>query len=265
MNYFVPNYVFPFVLTGTLATIAAMLFGVRKALKLAAWPARTRKQVVWTLALLLAAWFIAALVPSWFGLYRRVSTVTPTIQYGLLIPIIAGLAFFRTSQTLRDVIEALPQRLIVGVQLYRAEGLIFLVLYAGGHLPGVFAWPAGVGDILVGLSAPVIAAAYANHLPNGAGWLRAWNLLGIADLIVALTTGFLTSPSRLQMFAFEAPNQLITAFPLAMIPVFLVPLSLLLHFASLKKLRQTWRLPDPVYQTLDKAVFDAKEMADRSV
>jgi len=38
----------------------------------------------------------------------------------------------------------------VGVQVYRALGLIFLVLYAGGYLPGLFAWPAGVGDILVG-------------------------------------------------------------------------------------------------------------------
>ena len=48
--------------------------------------------------------------------------------------------------------------------------------------------------------------------------------------------------------AFGAPNELISAFPLAMIPVFLVPLSILLHLASLKKLQQTrtagQQLPD---------------------
>jgi hypothetical protein len=44
-----------------------------------------------------------------------------------------------------------PQKWIVSVQLYRAVGLIFLVLYAGGHLPGIFAWHAGVGGVLVGL------------------------------------------------------------------------------------------------------------------
>ncbi len=68
--------------------------------------------------------------------------------------------------------------------------------------------------------------------------LRAWNLLGIADLIVAVTTGFLTSPSPLQVLALDRPNELISWFPLAMIPVFLVPLSLLLHLASLQKLRE---------------------------
>jgi hypothetical protein len=117
--------------------------------------------------------------------------------------------------------------------------LIFLVLYATGHLPGVFAWPAGVGDVLVGLLAPLVGAAYARGSRRADGWVRVWNWLGIADLLVALTTGFLSSPSPLQMFAFDAPNELISAFPLAMIPVFVVPLSILLHLASLSKLRQT--------------------------
>lgn len=244
MNDQVPNYLFPYVLTGSLAVFAAVTFGVHKALELAGWAVRDRRKAVWNTALLLGAWYIAALLTSWLGLYR---TGTPTIQYGLLIPIIAGLALFRTSATLRRIIEAVPQRWIVSVQVYRAEGLIFLVLYAAGHLPGVFAWPAGVGDILVGLLAPIAGAAYVRGSRHATGWLRAWNLFGILDLMVALTTGFLSSPSRLQMFAFSAPNELIGAFPLAMIPVFVVPLSILLHLASLRKLGQTQtgrQLPD---------------------
>jgi hypothetical protein len=130
-----------------------------------------------------------------------------------------------------------PQKWIVSVQLYRAVGLIFLVLYAGGHLPGIFAWTAGACDVLVGLLPPVVGIAYARRSRHAADWLRAWNLFGIADLIVAVATGFLTSPSRFQMFAFGAPNELISAFPLAMIPIFLVPLSIVLHLASLEKLR----------------------------
>ena len=60
----------------------------------------------------------------------------------------------------------------------------------------------------------------------------------IADLAVAVTTGFLTSPSPVQLLSLDRPNELIGTFPLAMIPVFLVPLSLLLHLASLQKLRR---------------------------
>jgi hypothetical protein len=56
---------------------------------------------------------------------------------------------------------------------------------------------------------------------------------------VAITTAFLTSPSPLQVLMFDRPSDLISAFPLVMIPVFLVPLAVLLHLASLTKLG--WR------------------------
>ena len=115
----------------------------------------------------------------------------------------------------------------------------FLVLYAGGWLPGAFAWPAGVGDVIVELLAPVVGIAYVSGSRRSAGLLRAWNLFGIGDLVVAAATGFLTSPSRLEILAFDRPNELISAFPLVMIPAFLVPLAVLLHLASLEKLRQT--------------------------
>jgi hypothetical protein len=41
----------------------------------------------------------------------------------------------------------------------------------------------------------------------------------LLDLAVAITTGFLTSPSAFQAFSFDAPNELISAFPLVMVPV----------------------------------------------
>jgi hypothetical protein len=121
----------------------------------------------------------------------------------------------------------------VSLEVYRVLGFIFLVLYASGRMPGEFAWPAGIGDALVGLLASLVAVAYARRWRGSEGFLRAWNLFGFADLAVALTTGFLTSPTPLQMLALHKPNHLITAFPLVMIPVFMVPLSILLHLASL--------------------------------
>ena len=110
------------------------------------------------------------------------------------------------------------------------------ILYVTGKLPGLFAWPAGIGDVVVGLSAPLVALAYARNPIRNAGWVKAWNAFGILDLTVAVTTGFITSPSAL--FSYEPPNELITVFPLVLIPVYLVPLSILLHLASLKKLRR---------------------------
>jgi hypothetical protein len=39
--------------------------------------------------------------------------------------------------------------------------------------------------------------------------------------------------SAFQMFAFNRPNELISVFPLVLIPTFLVPLAILLHIISL--------------------------------
>ena len=239
MNNPVPDYLFPYVLIGAVAVVITVLFGLRSALRRAKWPIQDRRVALSSGSALLVAWFFAALVPSRLGVYRGAPSDLPTIQYGLLIPIVAGIVLFWRWPLLQRVVESVPQQWIVGVQAYRVLGLIFLTLYAGGQLPGAFAWPAGSGDVTVGLLAPVAAIAYARGWRGSANLLRAWNLFGIGDLVVALTTGFLTSPSPLQMLSFDRPNELIRAFPLVMIPVFLVPLSVLLHLASLQKLGQT--------------------------
>jgi hypothetical protein len=211
---------------------------LHQALKRAQWPDENRRRAFRSIAALLVGWYLATLLLSWFEFYRGASARIPTIQYGLLIPIIVGLVLASRWKLLGRVIEAVPQEWIVGVQFYRAMGLMFLVLYVAGRLPGLFALPAGIGDVIVGVVAPFVGLAYARNPGNASGLVRAWNVFGIADLVVAVGTGLLTSPSPLQIFSFDAPNELISAFPLVMVPVFLVPLSILLHLASLKKLRE---------------------------
>jgi hypothetical protein len=232
MNTLAPGYLTPLILIGAVAVIAAVLYGLRKVLS----SAESRK-----ISVLLVAWFFAALATSISGFYRGGSSRIPTIQFGLVIPIVAGLALYWRWPMVKRMVELVPQRWIVSVQFFRVLGVIFLILYAVGRLPGEFAWPAGVGDVIVGLLAPVVGMAYARGLRGSATWLRLWNILGIADLVVAVTTGFLTSPSPLQMLAFDQPNVLISTFPLAMIPVFLVPLAILLHLASLEKLNHEFK------------------------
>jgi hypothetical protein len=238
MSYVVPAYLPAYVLIGSVAAITAVLVAVHRGLKGAGWPDHERRKATWSIATLLVVWFLAELVPAWLGFFQGATPRIPMIQFGMLIPPVIVAVLFWRWRLLRRVVEAVPQSWMVGVQFYRVEGLIFLVLYAAGKLPGVFALPAGIGDAITGLLALSVGAAYARNPQAAAGRVRAWNLFGIADLVVALTTGFLTSPSPLQKLSLDKPNELVTAFPLVMIPVFLVPLAILLHLASLKKLRQ---------------------------
>ena len=62
--------------------------------------------------------------------------------------------------------------------------------------------------------------------------------MGILDLVVAVTTGFLTAPSLLQHIEFHPNSELMSVLPMVLIPVYLVPLSIMLHLASLMKLQR---------------------------
>ena len=225
-------------LTSSVAIIALILLGLRKALSIPEWTARDRERVVNAFAIVLIGWFLTATVSAWFGAYHAAPGTMPTIQYALLTPIIIGAWLIWRSPTVGRVIDAIPQQWLVGIQIFRVLGGTFLVLYAMGEMPGIFAWPAGIGDLLVGVLAAVVAIAYARAPRENSDLVMWWNILGVTDLVIAVATGVSSSPSSIQVTSFDQPNELISMFPLVLVPAFLVPLWILLHIASLTKLRR---------------------------
>jgi hypothetical protein len=162
----------------------------------------------------------------------------PTILFGLLIPLaVAAIALWR-SQIIASLISAIPLHWLVAAQVYRIGGGMFLVLWADGRLPWQFALPAGIGDVATGIFAVVLAAQLARNALNAYPATYAWCLFGIADLIVAIAMGAMTSPGRAHLLALDAPNLLMTAYPLVMVPTFAVPLALMLHGLVLWRLRR---------------------------
>ena len=130
---------------------------------------------------------------------------------------------------------------MTGVQIYRVLGAMFLALWTQNRMPGEFALPAGTGDVIVGLAAPIVAWLNATHSPSARNATIAWNIFGVADLVIAVGSGFLSSPSPYQMLAFDRPNELIVEYPFVLVPAFFVPLSIILHALSLWKLRRADR------------------------
>ena len=114
--------------------------------------------------------------------------------------------------------------------------VFFLILYTQQLLPIEFAIPAGIGDMLIGVTAPFVAYYYFAQKKYARIIAIIWGLLGIADLVIAVTLGFLTSPGPFHYLALSAPNTLVSAYPLVMVPAFGVPLSILLHIFSLRVL-----------------------------
>ena len=130
----VPTYLPYYVITGAIGAIAAILFGMRSALRNAHWTTEDRTSTVRAAAIIVIGWFLLAIALALVDAYRGTADRIPTIQYGILVPIlIGGLLIWRSPRVAR-IIDAVPQHWLVGVQLYRTLGVIFLILYAAGKL-----------------------------------------------------------------------------------------------------------------------------------
>jgi hypothetical protein len=162
----------------------------------------------------------------------------PTLLFGLLIPLAVAAIGLWQSERIATLVSAIPLHWLVAAQVYRVGGGMFLVLWADGRLPWQFALPAGIGDVTTGIVAVVVAAQLARNAIGAHRATYAWCLFGIADLVVAITMGAMTSPGRAHLLALDAPNLLMTAYPLVMVPTFAVPLALMLHGLVLWRLRR---------------------------
>lgn len=108
----------------------------------------------------------------------------------------------------------------------------FLALYAQGLLPGIFAWPAGLGDIAIGVSAPWIVMALVRDRAFAGSWrFVAWNALGVLDLAIAVGTGA-ASGSLLAGYGGGVDTSPMTQLPLVLVPAFFVPFFVLVHVVA---------------------------------
>ncbi len=163
------------------------------------------------------------------------------LPIAIFVPVLIGLALLTRSKHIASLVDAMPPSWLIGLQVYRVFGGIFLVNWMHGAIPGAFALPAGFGDITVGLLALPVALWVSSGTSAGRRAGIAWNLLGLTDLAIAITMGILTSPGPLQVFALNYPNAQIGTYPSVMMPAFAVPSWIILHGLSIWQLRRMAR------------------------
>jgi hypothetical protein len=147
-------------------------------------------------------------------------------------------AWLRLSPSFREFVLSVDLRIVASMQAWRWAGFGFLALYAHNVLPAVFALPAGLGDMAVGITAPwmVLGLIRQPGFATSSKFIR-WNVLGIVDLVVAVSIATLSAT-----LATGAPGEISTApmamLPLVLIPTFLVPLFLMMHATALMQSRR---------------------------
>jgi hypothetical protein len=195
-----------------------------------------------SVTLVLTVWFLLVVSLGAAGAFVGPPGTPPfAIAIAIGAPLLLFFAWLRLSQSFREFALSLDLRLITGIQAWRWAGLGFLFLYAHKVLPAMFALPAGLGDMAIGFVAPwmVLGLVRQADFAATAAFIR-WNVLGILDLIVAITLGTLNAT-----LSTGTPGEISTApmstLPLLLIPAFLVPLFLMLHTVALMQSRRLIR------------------------
>lgn len=164
-------------------------------------------------------------------------TTTLALLIATTVPVILFLAAFRVSYSFREFVLAADLRLTTGVQAWRFAGFGLLALYTHGVLPGHFAWPAGLGDIAIGVTAPLMLVALIRRPGFAASkTFVAWNVLGILDLVVAVGSGALGP--LLAVNAGAVPTTPMAQLPLVLIPAYFVPAFIVFHLTALFQARR---------------------------
>jgi hypothetical protein len=188
--------------------------------------------------IVLAAWAIVTAKLALDGFYAPdEAQAFPPIGLPLIVALVLLALAVATSPSLRTLLS--DQKDLIRLNLWRLEGAVFLLLAVTGQVPLLWAIPAGVGDVLVGSTAFWVASRL--DAPGGKRLAVAFNVFGLMDLVVAVGLGIATSPGPTRLFLTTPTSELLTRFPLALVPTFLVPLAFALHIVSLWQLsRGSW-------------------------
>ena len=187
--------------------------------------------------LLVAVWFGVVMWAALTGQFQPPAGQPPALLLAAFVtPSLVFVVAYLFSEQIRDWLASLDLRHLVLIHSWRMLGMGFVFLYFHDRLPAVFAIPAGLGDALVAISALLLGISlYEGRLPRRRVLL--WNSFGVLDFLVAVSTGVLSRTDGMLYLATQPGSDIMSTFPLAMIPGFAAGLYFATHLMIYLKLR----------------------------
>ncbi len=188
------------------------------------------------LLLILAVWGLAAVAAGAVHLLVHAPPFMAPLLISGLTAALAAAAFSPGSP--RQAVRGIGTRAILRIHLLRFIGFYFIWLQTQGRLPQEFAQRAGWGDVIAAGGAALLLL-----VPPGseAGLsLLLWNWVGLADLVAAVATAGWLNATR--------PGSMseLGGLPLALVPLWIVPILLTSHLELFRRLR--WETSRPTRQ-----------------
>ena len=230
-----PIYVWAIVLVGLVGTTATVCVLLLRGAPAAGFRRRVGTTVAVVAGTAWASWVLVSVALADAGVYRFApAKAQPWLPAAMTVSIAAVLLASRVPAVSRILGQPDALWRLTVPQIFRVEGVTFLIVMALGKLPAVFALPAGLGDIAIGFEAIYVARS----LRRGVVGRRAvwFNILGLLDLAVATVIGVTAAPGVAHMLSLSPSTAQIGLLPLVLIPTTVVPLAVALHVLSLRKL-----------------------------
>lgn len=192
-------------------------------------PAPTHARVGRRLLAALLLWGAGVALLASLGVAQRLPTqlLPVPVALGMVLPLLV----YARSAALRAFVHALDLRTLTLYNVWRVPAAgVFFIYGARGELPETFVRNAAWGDLIAGLLAVgvVLGAPYLPRL-RFSGFVG-FHLFSFADFVVAVGTGFAFSVSADPLMA------TLKTFPVALIPLFGVPVTGALSLMTLHRL-----------------------------
>jgi hypothetical protein len=182
----------------------------------------------------LALWTAVVGWVAYGGFFENTSTVPPRILLLLLPLVMLMVVLYR-----RIAVDNVNLPLLTAIHVVRIPvEFILYGLYLREKIPVGMTYAGWNFDIVVGISAVLLLVYWRWKRPTD-NFLRGWNYFGLVMLSIIVVTAILSAPGPLQQMAFEQPNVAILSYPFTLLPGTVVPLVVLSHLLSLKKIGYT--------------------------
>lgn len=193
------------------------------------------KSKILTIAIIL--WSSAHGILAYKGFYQHTYSTPPRFAL-ILLPASLFIIYGLLPKQQIWILKTRDRK--ISTLLHSVRIPVEIVLYAllmNKMIPALMTFEGRNFDILIGISAPIIALLI-NKGKIGKKGLLVWNIVGLIFVLFILVNGILSAELPFQQFGFEQPNKAITFFPFVLLPATVVPIVIWTHLSDIVKLKK---------------------------
>lgn len=181
----------------------------------------------------LMSWGIFQSTLSFLGFYENTMTVPPRFLL-MVIPMFMIVFTSWFSRKIKIELGNFDLKLITYLHLVRVPvEVVLYYLFTSEYVPELMTFKGLNFDVIIGLSAPIIALLVFRKKLIRKRLLLVWNIVSMLFLFNILFLAITTMPTVLQQFAFDQPNIAVMKFPFLLLPAVIVPIVLLSNVAGI--------------------------------